>query len=189
MWGERARRRDGHSGEEVAGRLVGGSPRQRRRAARRAEHTHTHTHTHRATHGGGRWRHKAEGVRREGSILLLSKSWEGALVILGDVSAGLQGKLCAFPELRKWLALAKPVVCTGNCVEAELPWQLRTRAQARAGNRACIPNHHAQWTEHWPHNMGKLCTMESAEQHLTPCNESSTTAQHKQPFSPEQGHL
>ena len=149
----------------------------------------THTHTHRATHGGGRWRHKAEGVRREGSILLLSKSWEGALVVLGDVSAGLQRKLCACPELRKWLALAKPVVCTGNCVEAELPWQLRTRAQARAGNRACIPNHHAQWTEHWPHNMGKLCTMESAEQHLTPCNESSTTAQHKQPFSPEQGHM
>ena len=60
-------------------------------------------------------------MRREGSIRLLSKSWEGALVILGDVSAGLQGKLRACPELRKWLALAKPVVCKATAWKQSCP--------------------------------------------------------------------
>ena len=79
-------------------------------------------------------------------------------VILGNVDAGLQGKLCTCPELCRWLdglALTKHVVCKGNCVEAVLPWQLRRWTLAQAGNRTCKFSRHAQWKEHWPEQHGE----------------------------------
>ena len=112
------------------------------------------------------------------------KRWGETPVILGNVGAGLQGKLCTCLELCRWLAFTKHVVCKGNCVEAELPWQLRRWPLAQAGSRACKPSHHVQWKEHWPEQHGEALHSGNCRTVLFPCyNESNRTAQHKQ-FAP-----
>ena len=54
-----------------------------------------------------------------------------------------------------WAALTKRDVCKGTLSEGRVAWQVMTRAQAQAGNRASKTEHYLQWWDNSPEQSAK----------------------------------